>query len=251
MNLDKNKMFAVGKIASNLIEELKSYLKPGINGIQIDEFCENYLNAYGAKSAALNYHGFPKSICLSINEVVCHGIPNSKMIIKEGDIVSVDICCSKDGYYSDNCYTYIIGKPKLPIHAKLVNAAYESMTNSIKAIKPGVHVGTLGYIMESTAKKHGFYIVKDFAGHGIGLALHLDPQIPFHGVRNTGPQLKEGMYITIEPMLMQSYSRIKILKDEWTATCNSYSAQFERTILVTNTGYEIVTDYLFDNSYIV
>lgn len=234
--LDKFKPCA--QINVNIMNSLFNFIKPGISTQQINDFCVSLFN--GAKSAPL-IEGFPKEVCISVNEEICHGIP-SNYIIKKNDIVSVDCSLKYQDYFTDTCVTYVCGDTP-----KVVECAYESMWNAIKIIKPGIRVGDLGYIMEQTAKSYGFNVNYNFAGHGVGLKLHEDPIIPFYGKPNTGIILKENMCITVEPMISKKKKNI-ILSDNWTvvSTDRSLSAQFEHTIFITKTGFYVLTYNNYD-----
>ena len=254
MDLKLEKMQKAGKAVSNLLEILGNFLKIGTTKKEIDDFCSEYIKSIGGISAALGYKGsgdipFPNKVCISINNEVCHGTSLNNKKINKGDIVSIDCALSLDGYYGDSCYTFIVGESKNIRHKKLVECAYNAMWNAIESIIPNkTTTGDLGYIMTKTAKSYGFNTVKDFAGHGIGKSLHEEPQIPFYGYQGEGDLIKEGMFITIEPMVNEGIHKILILKDGWTAVTvdGLYSAQFEHTIHITKNGYEVVTFNKFD-----
>lgn len=241
------KMRLAGNLTARILDEVRDFVKIGITANDINNFCHEKIIQYGAIPAALNYRGFPKAVCISINEVVCHGISNNR-ILKSGDIVSIDSAIILDGFYGDSCITCAVGK--IPLRTqKLIDIAYESMWSTIYLIKPGVFTGDLGYNMELTAKKFGFNVVKEFAGHGVGEKFHEPPEIAFFGQKNTGTILTEGMFITIEPMLVDGEAKILIDPiDKWTASIKNgyYSAQFEHTIYISNTGFEVLTYNNYD-----
>lgn len=241
-----DKMKNISQIVANTLDEIESYILPGITTKEIDRKCAQILQKYGAKSSALRYKGFPANVCVSVNTEVCHGIPGNR-ILQSGDIVSVDIVANKDGYHGDSCRTFLIPNRKDPLTNRkrfLIKTTYECMWNAIKIIKDGIRVGDLGHAMESYAHEHSLQVVKDFCGHGIGINMHQEPYIPFYGTENTGEIIKAGTYITIEPMLIDGPSnQIFIKKDGWTAVSEQQhlSAQFEHTVLVKEKGYEVLS----------
>jgi methionyl aminopeptidase len=247
------KMNSIGQIVAKSLYEIKDYITPGITTGDIDLRCKSILHKYGAVSSALNYGNppFPAHVCVSVNNEVCHGVPGSR-IICEGDLVSVDIVANKDGYHGDSCYTFIVNSSKKSFIDQqknfLVKHTYECMWNAISLIKNGIYVGDLGYAMQSYAQKYNLNVIKDFCGHGIGENMHEEPYIPFYGTKGHGPMLKTNQYITIEPMLIMGYNKIKINSDGWTAVSmdGSLSAQFEHTILVKDDGWEVMTFNEFD-----
>lgn len=243
------KMKNISSIVANTLYEIKDFIQPGVSTQQIDEECTKILSKYGAKSSALGYYGFSGNVCVSVNTEVCHGVPGSR-IIQNGDIVSVDIVANKDGYHGDSCYTFLIGK--VSKHREfIVKSAYEAMWNAISIVKDGVTVGDLGYAMESYAKSKSLNVIRDFCGHGIGTKMHENPQIPFYGEKGKGMVLREGMCITIEPMLIDGKPNIFIKNDKWTAVSAGGfdSAQFEHTIYIKKNGYEVLTFNEFDKLY--
>lgn len=234
-----------GLLVAEIFYKLKEYIKPGSTVKEINELCALWMKENGAKSAALGYKGFKNYVCVSINEVVCHGQQDS--IISKGDIVSVDIALELNSFYGDSCFTYICEKTS-PLKEKLVKVAYETMWIAIENIKAGIKTGDLGFIMQDYAEKQGFNVIRDFCGHGIGEKMHMEPMIPFYGKKNTGEVLQVGTYITIEPMLCTGKPKIEIHKDGWTAIMRDkgMSAQFEHTVCVLNGGYEVLTFNKFD-----
>jgi len=235
------KLRNAGRISSKCLDYIQDKIKPGITTQNIDEMCVKFLHKHKAYSAPLFYRGFPKSICTSVNHVVCHGIPSDKTL-NEGDIVNVDVTSFVDGYHGDTSRTYYVGK--VSIKAKnLVETTKEALHRSIKILKPGVHVGNIGNEIQTYVEKKGYSVVRDFCGHGVGREFHEEPNILHYGKGGTGPKLQEGMVFTIEPMINAGKHETKVLNDGWTAVTKdkSLSAQFEHTVGITNNGYEIFT----------
>ena len=230
-----------GSIAAGALDEVNKIIKPGVSTEQIDKLCYEYINDYGAYSAPLFYRGFPKSCCTSTNHVVCHGIPSEK-ILKEGDIVNVDVTAFKNGWHGDTSRTFKVGNVSVKAE-KLIKATYESMMKAIEIIKDGIHLGDIGSAIQTYVEKEGFSVVQDFCGHGIGEIFHKEPNILHYGEKGTGEKIKTGMIFTIEPMINYGGYETKTLNDGWTAVTKdkSLSAQFEHTIGVTNEGCEIFT----------
>lgn len=238
------KMRKAGKLASKLLDFISPYVKEGVSTLELNNLCEDYTRKHGAVSAPLNYHGFPKSICTSINDVVCHGIPSEKDILKNGDIVNVDVTVILDGYYGDTSRTYIIGDVSDDVK-NLVDRTYESMMKGIDVIKPDIFLYEVGRAIENYITPFGYSIVRDYGGHGIGKEFHEEPLV-FHYFSNENRiKLKEGMVFTVEPMINmgKSYKINTSRIDGWTVRTRdgALSAQFEHTVLVTATGYEILT----------
>ena len=230
-----------GSIAAGALDEVDKIIKPGISTNQIDQLCYEYINDHGAYSAPLFYRGFPKSCCTSTNHVVCHGIPSEK-ILKEGDIINVDVTALKHGWHGDTSRTFKVGKVSVKAE-KLIKVTYESMMKAIKIVKDGIHLGDIGSTIQTYVEQEGFSVVQDFCGHGIGEAFHKDPNVLHYGEKGTGEKIKEGMIFTIEPMINYGNYETKTLNDGWTAVTKdkSLSAQFEHTIGVTKEGCEIFT----------
>ena len=230
-----------GEIAAGALDEVSKIIKPGTQTKDIDKLTHEYLNDLGAFSAPLYYRGFPKSCCTSVNHVVCHGIPSDK-ILKDGDIVNVDVTALKNGWHGDTSRTFEIGEVSIKAK-KLVKTTYEAMMKSIKIIKEGIHLGDIGATIQNHVEAEGFSVVQDFCGHGIGKAFHQEPNILHYGKKGTGEKIKAGMIFTIEPMINLGKYETKTLSDGWTAVTKdkSLSAQFEHTIGVTKDGYEIFT----------
>ena len=230
-----------GSIAAGALDAVSKIIKPGISTDQIDKICYEFINDHRAYSAPLFYRGFPKSCCTSTNHVVCHGIPSDK-ILKEGDIVNVDVTAFKEGWHGDTSRMFKIGEVSVKAE-KLINTTYESMMKAISIVKDGVHLGDIGSIIQTHVESQGFSVVQDFCGHGIGKTFHKEPNILHYGEKGTGEKIKAGMIFTIEPMINLGDYQTKTLKDGWTAVTKdkSLSAQFEHTIGVTKDGYEIFT----------
>ena len=230
-----------GAIAAGALDEIEKIIKPGVSTDKIDKICYDFINDHKAYSAPLYYRGFPKSCCTSANHVVCHGIPSDK-VLKDGDIVNVDVTALKDGWHGDTSRMFKIGEVSVKAE-KLVNTTYEAMMKAIKIIKEGIHLGDIGNIIQSHVEAKGFSVVQDFCGHGIGKAFHQEPNVLHYGKKGTGEKIKAGMIFTIEPMINLGNYETKTLNDGWTAVTKdkSLSAQFEHTIGVTSEGYEIFT----------
>ena len=230
-----------GAIAAGALNEIEKIIKPGVSTGKIDKICFDYINDHKAYSAPLYYRGFPKSCCTSANHVVCHGIPSDK-VLKDGDIVNVDVTALKDGWHGDTSRMFRIGQVSVKAE-KLINTTYEAMMKAIKIIKEGVHLGDIGHIIQTHVEAQGFSVVQDFCGHGIGKAFHQEPNVLHYGKKGSGEKIKAGMIFTIEPMINLGDFETKTLNDGWTAVTKdkSLSAQFEHTIGVTSNGYEIFT----------
>ena len=235
------KLRNAGKISSQCLDFISDKIKPGVKTLEIDDLCVNFLKKHNAVSAPLFYRGFPKSICTSVNHVVCHGIPSNKTL-KEGDIVNVDVTSLVDGFHGDTSRTYCVGKVSVK-EKNLVEITKEALERSIKILKPGIYLGDIGFEIQNFVEKNGFSVVRDFCGHGVGKNFHEGPNILHYGKKGTGPKLEEGMVFTIEPMINAGKYDTKILNDGWTAVTKdkSLSAQFEHTVGITNNGYEIFT----------
>ena len=230
-----------GEIAAGALDEVKKIIKPGTLTCEIDKLCYEYLNDHDAYSAPLFYRGFPKSCCTSVNHVVCHGIPSDK-ILKDGDIVNVDVTALKEGWHGDTSRTFEIGQVSVKAK-KLVKTTYDAMMKAIEIVKEDIHLGDIGATIQSHVEAEGFSVVQDFCGHGIGEHFHKEPNVLHYGKKGTGEKIKAGMIFTIEPMINLGKYETKTLNDGWTAVTRdkSLSAQFEHTIGVTKGGYEIFT----------
>ena len=230
-----------GSIASGALDEITKIIKPGITTNKIDKICFEYINDNKAYSAPLYYRGFPKSCCTSPNHIVCHGIPKDK-VLKEGDIVNVDVTALKDGWHGDTSRMFFVGEVSTKAK-KLVKVTYDAMVESIKILKDGIQVGDIGSVIQGHVESQGFSVVRDFCGHGTGKNFHEPPNILHYGEPKTGDQLKTGMIFTIEPMINEGNYETKVLNDGWTSVTKDkkLSAQFEHTVGITNKGYEIFT----------
>lgn len=236
------KMRQAGQLAAELLEHLGKMVKPGISTLELNDEAERWTQERGAKSAPLGYHGFPKSICTSINEVVCHGIPNAKQILREGDIINIDVTPTLDGYHGDTSKTFFVGKPSAQAQ-KLVEVTEECLMRGIAAVQPGARIGDIGAAIQDYAEAAGFSVVRDFVGHGVSRVFHTAPQVPHYGTRGRGKKIRPGMVFTIEPMINEGTWEVEVLDDGWTAVTRDrkLSAQFEHTIAVTPSGVEILT----------
>ena len=230
-----------GEIAAGALDEVAKIIKPGIQTNTIDKLCYEYIKDCGAYSAPLFYRGFPKSCCTSTNHIVCHGIPSEK-ILKEGDIVNVDVTALKDGWHGDTSRTFEIGEVS-PKAKKLVKTTYDAMMKAISIIKEDIYLGDIGATIQNHVEAEGYSVVQDFCGHGIGKNFHEEPNVLHYGKKGTGEKIKAGMIFTIEPMINFGKYETKTLNDGWTAVTKdkSLSAQFEHTIGVKKDGYEIFT----------
>jgi len=241
--LDKfEKMRVAGKLASKTLDMITNYIKPGINTNKIDQLCYEFIRDNGGYSAPLFYRGYTKSLCTSLNHVICHGIPSDR-ILEEGDIVNIDVTAIVDDYHGDTSRMFSVGD--ISVKGKnLIDTTYESMMNGIKILKPGIKVGDIGYEIQSYVEAKGFSVVRDFCGHGISNTFHEEPNILHYGKKNTGKELMPGMTFTIEPMINVGKYDSKLLNDGWTAVTKdkSLSAQFEHTLGITENGYEIFTE---------
>ena len=241
--VDIEKMRIAGKLASEVLEMIGQYVKPGVSTEELDQICHDYIvKEQNAIPAPLNYKGFPKSICTSVNHQVCHGIPSDDKILKESDIINIDVTVIKEGFHGDTSKMYHVGKPSI-LAERLCKVTQECMYQAISIVKPGLHIGNIGAVIQKHAYDNNFSVVKDYCGHGIGKNFHESPQILHYGIKNTGIRLEEGMTFTIEPMINSGKYKTKLLNDGWTVVTqdHSLSAQWEHTILVTNNGYEILT----------
>jgi len=229
-------------LAANTLEYLGTCLRPGLSTEDINTLCHNYIIEHGAYPSPLNYNGFPKSVCTSLNNVICHGIPSKKDIIKDGDILNIDVTTYLNSFHGDTNATFLIGKVNQEVQL-LVKTAYESMMEGIKTVRPGGRLGDIGAAIEEVAHARKFSVVRDYCGHGIGREFHEEPQVLHYGKRGTGIEMRPGMTFTIEPMINMGTYHTKLLSDGWTVITKDgkWSAQFEHTILVTEEGHEILT----------
>ena len=244
---DIRKMRVAGKLAAEVLDFITPHVQPGVTTEEIDRLCHDYMvNVQDTVPAPLNYappgHApYPKSICTSINNQICHGIPNDR-VLKKGDVVNIDITVIKEGYHGDTSRMFYVGEPSIQAK-RLCEITYQSMWKGIREVRPGARLGDIGFSIQQFAESHGFSIVREFCGHGIGKVFHEEPQVLHYGKKGTGLELKEGMTFTIEPMVNAGKKDIRMMPDGWTVVTKdrSLSAQWEHTILVTKDGYEVLT----------
>ena len=238
---DFESMRKAGRLAAETLDFITPYIKPGILTGELDRLCHEFIVSHGAIPAPLGYRGFPKSICTSVNHVVCHGIPGDKRIA-EGDILNIDVTVILNGWHGDTSRMFIVGEAGVKAR-RLVDVTYEAMMRGIEVVKPGATLGDIGHAIQSFAEANRFSVVRDFCGHGLGRIFHEAPSVLHYGEPGTGLVLREGMFFTIEPMINAGRWEVKVLSDGWTAVTKdrSLSAQFEHSIGVTATGYEIFT----------
>lgn len=236
------KMRIAGKLAAEVLDMIGPHVVEGVTTEELNTLCHDYIvNHQQAIPAPLNYHGFPKSICTSVNHQVCHGIPGKKKL-KKGDIINIDVTVIKDGFHGDTSKMFIVGDGAIKAQ-NVVRVAQECLYIGIDMVKPGVHLGDIGHAIQKHAEKNRFSIVREYCGHGIGRVFHEDPQVLHYGEPGTREVLEEGMTFTIEPMLNVGKQHVKLLPDQWTVVTkdHSLSAQWEHTLLVTSDGCEILT----------
>lgn len=235
-------MRVAGRLAAELLEMIQPHVAAGVTTEALNRIChEHIVKVQEAIPAPLNYHGFPKSICTSVNHVVCHGIPNDKAL-KNGDIINIDVTVIKDGFHGDTSKMFCVGEPSIAA-ARLVRVCYECMRLGIEMVRPGVRLGDIGHAIQHHAEAHNYSVVREYCGHGIGRQFHEEPQVLHYGVPGTGIALEPGMTLTIEPMLNIGKRHVKLLPDQWTVVTKdrSLSAQWEHTVLVTEDGFEVLT----------
>ena len=237
------KMRVAGRLAAEVLEMIEPFVKPGVSTGELDRICNDYIvNEQHAVSACLGYHGFPKSVCISINEVVCHGIPDDEKLLKDGDIVNIDVTVIKDGWHGDTSRMYYVGTPSV-MARRLVEVTREAMWRGIRAVKPGATLGDVGNAIQEYAESERFSVVREYCGHGIGKVYHDEPQVLHYGKPGQGLVLKPGMTFTIEPMINEGTRYTKVLPDGWTVVTKDrkLSAQWEHMIAVTEDGVEVLT----------
>ncbi len=236
-----SKMRKAGELAAEVLDYITDFVKPNVSTEELDRLCHDYILKNNAKPAPLNYKGYPKSTCISVNHIVCHGIPGEK-ILQNGDILNIDVTVILDDWFGDTSRMFFVGNPSAKAKI-LTRVTYECMMLGIEQVRPGNRVGDIGYAIQKHAEKNRFSVVRDFTGHGLGKVFHTAPTILHYGEKDTGVLLKEGMFFTIEPMINAGGHEVKILSDGWTARTKDYSlsAQFEHSVGVTSTGYEIFT----------
>lgn len=232
------------KLAADVLDMIEPYVKAGVTTEELNKICHDYMvKKQKTIPAPLNYHGFPKSVCISVNEVVCHGIPSEKKVLKNGDIVNIDVTVIKDGYYGDNSKMYVVGGETNIRSQKLIDVTQECLYRGIRAVKPGVALREIGRTIQNYAEGNGFSVVREYCGHGIGTEFHCDPQVLHYDGGDDGVILKEGMVFTIEPMINAGRRETRLMSDGWTVKTKdrSHSAQFEHQIVVTKDGCEVMT----------
>jgi len=239
---EQEKMRAAGRLAAEVLDMIAPHVQPGISTDELDRICNDYIvNTQKTIPANVGYNGFPKTICSSVNHVVCHGIPNDKKL-KNGDIINIDVTVIKDGFHGDTSKMYFVGEPSV-LARRLVQVTHDAMLLGVEMVRPGARLGDIGHAIQNFAEGHGFSVVREYCGHGIGRVYHEDPQVLHYGSPGVGLELKPGMTFTIEPMINAGKRHVKMLPDGWTVVTkdHSLSAQWEHTILVTPTGHEILT----------
>ncbi len=237
------KMRIAGRLAADVLQMIEPHVQIGVSTEELNTICHDYIvNVQDAIPAPLNYKGFPKSICTSVNHVICHGIPTDKKVLKSGDIINIDITVIKDGYHGDTSKMFFIGKSSIAAD-RLVRITQECMYKGIQLVKPGARLGDIGAVIQKHAESNYYSVVREYCGHGIGAVFHEEPQVMHYGKKGTGMALQEGMIFTIEPMINQGKRQCKLLPDEWTVVTKDHklSAQWEHTVLVTKDGFEVLT----------
>ena len=240
---DIEKLRNAGQLAANVLNMITEFVKPGISTEELDDICHDFIvNEQKAIPANIGYNGYEKTSCISVNQVICHGIPNKNKILKDNDIVNIDVTVLKDGWYGDTSKMFLVGKTQ-PHNEKLVSVTQECLYKAIEIAKPGVTLGDIGHVIQSHAEKNHYSVVEDYCGHGIGNVYHEDPQVLHFGRPGTGIELVEGMCFTIEPMINQGTKYTKILSDGWTVETKDgrNSAQWEHTIAITSNGCDVLT----------
>ena len=239
---EQEKMRTAGRLAAEVLDMIGDFVQPGISTNELDQICHKYITeTQNAIPAPLNYRGFPKSICTSLNHVVCHGIPGER-ILKSGDIFNIDVTVIKEGFHGDTSRMFFVGKSNIQAE-RLVQITLESMLIGIEELAPGKYLGDVGYAIQTHVEKNRFSVVREYCGHGIGRIFHEEPQVLHYGKPKSGMKLETGMTLTVEPMVNAGKRHVRLLPDGWTVVTkdHSLSAQWEHTILITNNGYEILT----------
>ena len=240
---DFDAMRRVGRLTAQTLDMVHRHVRPGVSTGELDRLCSDFILTRGARSASLNYRGFPRSICTSVNREVCHGIPNESRALLSGDIVNVDVGVELDGWYGDSSRVYGVGDRIPLLRRRIAEAAYEALHAAMREVRPGARMGSIGAVIEEVAHTYGYSVVRDFCGHGLGRKYHDAPTVLHYGVAGKGLELRSGMFFTIEPILSTGKPEVKILSDGWTAVTKdgSVSAQFEHSVGVTENGCEIFT----------
>jgi methionyl aminopeptidase len=235
-------MRAAGELSARILDLIEDYVKPGVSTLEINDVVHDYTVSHGGIPAPLNYKGFPKSVCTSVNNVVCHGIPSAKEKLRDGDIVNIDVTSIVDGYFGDTSRMYYVGTNVAPKARKLTECARECLFKGIGVVRDGARVGDIGAAIQRHAEAAGFSVVREFVGHGIGKIFHEDLQIPHYGEAGKGPRLQKGMVFTIEPMINEGHWKTKVLRDGWTAVTldGGLSAQWEHTLAIKSDGRVVI-----------
>jgi len=236
---------AAGALAADVLRMIAPHVQPGVTTEQLDRLCHDHIvQVQGAIPANVGYSGYEKTVCTSVNHVICHGIPKQSEVLKAGDIINIDVAVLKDGWYGDTSRMYFVGEPA-PLARRLVRTTYEALRAGIRAVKPGATLGDVGHAIQTVAQRERFSVVREYCGHGIGQIYHDDPQVLHYGQRGTGLRLEEGMVFTIEPMINAGKPDTKELADGWTVVTRdrSLSAQWEHMVAVTATGFEVLTPW--------
>ncbi len=239
---EQQKMRAAGALAAQVLDMISEYVVPGVSTDELDQRCHDFIvNVQGAIPANVGYRGFPKTVCASVNHVVCHGIPNDRRLLA-GDLVNIDVAIIKDGYHGDTSRMYFAGKPPV-LAQRLAEITKQAMWKAIDLVRPGAHLGDIGHAIQRHAEAHGFSVVREYCGHGIGRVYHEDPQVLHYGEAGTGLEIEAGMVFTIEPMINAGKRHVRLLPDGWTVVTKDHtlSAQWEHMVLVTPTGHEVLT----------
>ena len=239
---EQDLMRKAGRIVGLVFEEIKDKIRPGLSTLDVANMCEKVIRDNGATPTFLGYGGFKGAVCVSLNDEIVHGIPSKKRILREGDIVSVDVGATLNGYIGDACRTFVVGVAPMNAH-RLVEVTEASFWEGVKYAKPGNHLGDISHAIQEYVESRGYSIVREYTGHGVGHELHEDPYIPNYGEKGTGPLLKEGMCLAIEPMVNEGKKEIRVASDGWTARTKDgkLSSHYENSILITKDGYEILT----------
>lgn len=236
-------MRVAGHMAAEVLNLIEPHVVPGVTTQELNDICHDHIvNVQKAIPATLNYHGFPRSICTSINHQICHGIPSPDKVLKAGDIINIDVTVIKDGFYGDTSRMYLVGQCSV-LARRISKVAHECMMIGIERVRPGARLGDIGYVIQRHAEREGFSVVREYCGHGIGREFHEEPQVLHYGTPNTGLVLEEGMTFTIEPMINAGKYHTRLLNDGWTVVTRdrTLSAQWEHTLAVTASGYDILT----------
>jgi methionyl aminopeptidase len=238
---DLKKMHAAGHLAASVLDYVAPFVKEGVSTLELDQLCHEFILSQNAIPASLNYEGFPNAVCTSLNNVVCHGIPGPQRL-KSGDIINIDVAVRFEGWYGDTSRTFPVGEISSAA-TKLIQVTHQALMQAIAIIRPGITLGDVGYCIQSVVEPHGFSVVHDYCGHGIGRKYHDEPQVLHYGTPRSGIRLREGMFFTVEPMINEGIGEILLLEDGWTAVTQDFSlsAQFEHSVGVTSSGVEIFT----------